>query len=208
MNCIAAELIAYVPTTFMTCGKSALTSRRNILLGKTMFGSKGAIFLKGTLNLKDWLKNVSHGCRSSMKMEPKIEVPYMAGNSITRRIKEFPPVTSDEEFQMVENLIRQEGRTDICFYVGAVRNQYRWEWIEPGLTQNSCLNSEYYKHWLDGGPSYTDVLPDGTEIDETCCELLYKKGEDRFYLNDITSDVPGVYPSFRGRIGYIIEYID
>lgn len=117
-------------------------------------------------------------------------------------------MTSDEEFQMVENLIRQEGRTDICFYVGAVRNQYRWEWIEPGLTQNSCLNSEYYKHWLDGGPSYTDVLPDGTEIDETCCELLYKKGEDRFYLNDITSDVPGVYPSFRGRIGYIIEYID
>lgn len=116
-------------------------------------------------------------------------------------------MTSDEEFDKVENLIRQEDKTNICFYVGAVRDQYRWEWIEPGLTHNSCVNSEYYKHWLDGGPSYTDVLPDGTEIDEDRCELLYKKGEDRFYLNDITNDVPGVYPSFRGRIGYIVEYI-
>lgn len=38
-------------------------------------------------------------------MEPKIEVPYMAGNSITRRIREFPPVITDEQFEDFQKLI-------------------------------------------------------------------------------------------------------
>lgn len=115
--------------------------------------------------------------------------------------------TCDEEFDLVEKLIRQENKTDICFYVGATRgDDYNWHWIEPGLTQNGCLGNAYYKHWLDNGPSYTDKLADGTEIEEKYVELLYRKSDDRFYLNDITNDVPGVYPSFRGRIGYICEY--
>ncbi len=117
-------------------------------------------------------------------------------------------MTTDEEFKTVEDLIRKEGKTDICFYVGGTMSDFSWIWIEPGLKYNSCLGNGYYSHWLNGGPSYTDKLSDGTEIDETCVELIYKKSEDKFYLNDVTNDVPGVYPSFRGRIGYICEYAD
>ncbi len=118
-------------------------------------------------------------------------------------------MTTDEEFETVENLIRKEDRTNICFYVGAMLDEnHSWVWIEPGLTQKSCLGTGYYKHWLNGGPSYTETLSDGTEIQEDRCELLYKKDEDKFYLNDVTNDVPGVYPSYRGRIGYICEYAD
>ena len=116
-------------------------------------------------------------------------------------------MTCDEEFELVEKLIRQEDKTNFCFYVGGTRgDDYNWHWIEPGLSQNGCLGSGYYKHWLDGGPSYTDTLPDGTEIDEKYAELLYRKADDSFYLNDVTNDVPGIYPSYRGRIGYICEF--
>ena len=116
-------------------------------------------------------------------------------------------LTCDGEFTKVEDMIRKEDMTNIVFYVGAKRNDnYGWEWTEPNLTHKSCLGNGFYKHWLDSGPSYTDTLADGTEIDEEYVELLYRKSEDAFYLNDITNDVPGIYPSFKGRIGYICEY--
>ena len=116
-------------------------------------------------------------------------------------------LTCDGEFAKVEDMIREENMTNIVFYVGARRNDnYGWEWTEPNLTHRSCLGNGFYKHWLENGPSYTDVLADGTEIDEEYVELLYRKSEDAFYLNDITNDVPGIYPSFKGRIGYICEY--
>lgn len=78
-------------------------------------------------------------------MEPKIEVPYMAGTSITRRIKEFPPVTSDEEFQDFQKLVAKmfyQIRTD---YVGkqakdivAIELTNRYPWAE----------FRYYKDYL------------------------------------------------------------
>ena len=115
-------------------------------------------------------------------------------------------LTSNGEFELVENMIRDKDLTKICFYVGAKREDYDWKWIEPGLKQRNCLGTGYYEHWLDGGPSYTDTLPDGTEIEEDRVELLYRKSEDAFYLNDIPNDVIGCYPSFKGKIGYICEY--
>ena len=116
-------------------------------------------------------------------------------------------LTSDEEFKYVEDMIRSEDLTNICFYVGAkYGDDYRWHWTEPGLKQDNCVKTGYYQHWLDGGPTYTDTLADGTVIDENYVELMYRKSEDAFYLNDITNDVPGVYPSFKGRMGYICEY--
>lgn len=115
-------------------------------------------------------------------------------------------LTCDGEFEKVEDMIRSEGKNNICFYVGAKRDEYSFEWTEPGLTQRDCVGNPYFKHWLDNGPSYTDTLKDGTEIEEDRVELIYRKNEDCFLLNDIPNDVIGIYPSFAGRMGYICEY--
>ena len=116
-------------------------------------------------------------------------------------------MTCDEEFDLVEKLIRSEGKEDICFYIGANRiGDQWWHWVDPGLTQNECVGNGYWKHWLDGSPSYTGTLPDGTEINEEYAEYIYIKAEDKFYINDIPNDVVGNYPSFSGRMGYICEF--
>ncbi len=115
-------------------------------------------------------------------------------------------LTCDGEFEKVENMIRSEDKTNICFYVGAEQVDYVYEWTEPGLTQKGCVGSPYYKHWLDNGPSYTDIDLNGNTIDEEKVEFIFRKGEDCFYLNDIPNDVIGIYPSFAGKMGYICEY--
>ncbi|MCR5747348.1 MAG: C-type lectin domain-containing protein [Lachnospiraceae bacterium] len=115
-------------------------------------------------------------------------------------------LTCDGEFKHVEDMIRNENKTDNCFYIGAKQEDYSWIWTEPDLTVRDCVTAPYYKHWLNGGPSYTEMLEDGTEIEETRVELLYRKTEDAFYMNDIPNDVISNYPSFKGRIGYICEY--
>lgn len=65
--------------------------------------------------------------------EPSIS--YLPGNSITRRIKEFPPITTDEEFQDFQKLVAKmfnQIRTD---YIGRrakdivaieLTNRYPW----------------------------------------------------------------------------------
>ena len=81
-----------------------------------------------------------------------------------------------------------------------------WHWTEPGLTQTSCVGNGYWKHWLDEMPSYTEKLPDGTEIKEEYAEYIYRKSDDKFYMNDVPNDVIGNYPGFEGCMGYICEY--
>ncbi|MBQ9442939.1 MAG: C-type lectin domain-containing protein [Lachnospiraceae bacterium] len=117
-------------------------------------------------------------------------------------------LTTDEEYEKVEDLIRKEELTNIAFYVGARYKDYNWQWIEPGLTQNNAVTSGNYDHWLNSGPSYTDKLPDGREVKEEYVEFFYRKSDDRFYLNDVVEDVVAFYPSFKGRMGYICEYPD
>ena len=108
-------------------------------------------------------------------------------------------MTCDEEFEIVDNLIKEQGLTDICFYIGATRtDNLWWHWTEPGLTQNSYVGNGYWKHWFNGMPSYSETLEDGTEIDEDYAEYSYRKSEDKFYINDIPNDVIGIYPSFAG----------
>jgi hypothetical protein len=116
-------------------------------------------------------------------------------------------LTTDEEFKIVDDLIRSEGKENNVFYIGANRvDKFGYHWTDPNLTQTECTGEGYWKHWLDGMPSYSDKLPDGTEIDEEYVEYFYRKSEDKFYMNDIPNDVIGYYPSYKGRMGYICEY--
>lgn len=116
-------------------------------------------------------------------------------------------MSSDEEFYAVDSLIRLEGKENYCFYIGATQlDDYKWCWTEPGLANDSCTGPIYGKHWLDGQPSYSDVLPDGTEVKEDCAEYIYRKSDDSFYINDVPNDVIRYYPKFKGLMGYICEY--
>ena len=116
-------------------------------------------------------------------------------------------MTCDEEFEVVDELIRSEGKQNYCFYIGANRmGDLWWHWTEPGLTQASCVGNGYWKHWLDGMPSYNGKLPNGTEIKEEYAEYIYRKSDDKFYMNDVPNDVIGNYPGFEGCMGYICEY--
>lgn len=115
-------------------------------------------------------------------------------------------MTCDEEFEVVDNLIRAEGKQNYCFYIGARYMEYSFNWTEPGLIQRDCTGSGYFKHWLDMFPSYRETLPDGTEIKEYYCEYIYRKSDDKFYINDVPDDVIAYYPEFKGCMGYICEY--
>ena len=35
---------------------------------------------------------------------------------------------------------------------------------------------------------------------------IYRKSDDKFYMNDVPNDVIGNYPGFEGCMGYICEY--
>ncbi len=116
-------------------------------------------------------------------------------------------MTSEEEFETVDNLIREQGLQKICFYIGATRvGDYSWHWVEPGLAQNELSYNGPWKHWLEGQPSYRETLDDGTEVQEEYVEYIYRKSDDKFYMNDIPNDVVGLFPGYKGRMGYICEY--
>ncbi|RKM55565.1 hypothetical protein D6853_08385 [Butyrivibrio sp. X503] len=118
-------------------------------------------------------------------------------------------MTCDEEFDVVDALIRSEGKQDYYFYIGANRLGDRsWHWTEPGLTQtqNKCTGSGYRKHWLAKEPSYRSKLADGMEIKEEYAEYFYQKSDDKFYINDIPNDVIFDFPEYKGCMGYICEY--
>ena len=117
-------------------------------------------------------------------------------------------MTSDEEFEKVDNLIRSQNLQNVSFYIGATNTGTStwWHWIDPNLTVSYCQSHCYRKHWLKGQPSYHETLDDGTEVDENYAEYIYRKSDDKFYINDIPGDVIRYYPSFKGYIGYICEF--
>ncbi|WP_026658667.1 C-type lectin domain-containing protein [Butyrivibrio sp. AC2005] len=117
-------------------------------------------------------------------------------------------MTSDEEFEKVDNLIRAQNLQNVSFYIGATNTgaSFWWHWIDPNLTVSYCQSHCYRKHWLKGQPSYHETLDNGTKIDENYAEYIYKKADDKFYINDIPGDVIRYYPSFKGYIGYICEF--
>ena len=117
-------------------------------------------------------------------------------------------MTSDEEFEKVDNLIRSQDLQNISFYIGATNtgDSTWYHWIDQSLTVSSCHGKGYRRHWLAGQPSYRETLEDGTEVEEHYAEYIYRKSDDKFYINDIPSDVISYYPSYKGYIGYICEF--
>ena len=49
---------------------------------------------------------------------------------------------------------------------------------------------------------------DENGIDECYLDMLYRKKDKRWYLNDITNDIISTSAYWKGKMGYIIEFDD
>ena len=176
-----------------------------------VFDTKRGMPPENYLRIDDLLSYLSTGKMYSEGHRYELIVEDCTWEEADQRCKErggyLASMTCDEEFEIVDNLIRQQELTNICFFIGANRiGDFWWHWTEPGLANNRCLGNGYWKHWLNGSPSYSETLADGTEIDEDYAEYMYSKKDDAFYINDVPNDVIGYFPIYRGRMGYICEY--
>ena len=118
-------------------------------------------------------------------------------------------IDSEEEYQVICDLLNREGTTGIA-YIGGMRDsdsdEYRWINDDGAFYDYDVSRDEYAQYWLEGEPSYRDEV-DGEEIEERYMSMLYRKAEGRWYWNDIADDVLSIAPNYyTGNISYICEY--
>ncbi len=116
-------------------------------------------------------------------------------------------IESAEEYETICREIKAKGMQNYMFFIGARRDPgtSSYYWIdennvitgEPINDVNSPLNS----YWMANEPSFTDGA-----IEETCMEMNFYSGENRWVINDVPNELIDVVPEFTGKIGYICEY--
>lgn len=126
-------------------------------------------------------------------------------------------ITSKEEWEAVEDQIRKEDKTGVTFYLGSNNGRvdgepvFGYQWIEPDGSRREMPFRVYYPFWAFYGgynmePSYRGTTEDGREVDEEYVVMIYRKAEDRYFLNDVPNDILDAAPSYAGNVGYICEY--
>ncbi len=111
-------------------------------------------------------------------------------------------INSEEEFQFIIQLIENENKQNIHFYLGGRREEngkeYRWINIENQFV-GDMLNPEGMAwastYWMENEPSFVSE-----EENEMFMNLIYYK--ERWVLNDVPMDITRYYP---GKTGYICE---
>jgi hypothetical protein len=116
-------------------------------------------------------------------------------------------INSPEEFDYITQLIEDQEKENIQFFIGGRRNvwdvDYYWVDEYGNLTGDSLNDSLAWcsSYWLDGEPSLEDQ-----DMDETCMTMFYSSGEGRWVWNDVPSDILAAVPGYAGKIGFICEY--
>ncbi len=121
-------------------------------------------------------------------------------------------ITCKDEASVIASLIKQQGLTDISFYVG-----YRCsEWIG---------DSFYSYRWINGDGSYTEVMPSmysfwdydapdydyeytewSFENDEQDCGLAkYYPENEMIYIFEAPDNLLQISPEYQGKMGFICE---
>lgn len=117
-------------------------------------------------------------------------------------------INSQEEYDAIAEQIFAEDKKNIIFWLGAIRGddseEYRWV-DASGVALDEVLNNnpDYDSFWMSGEPSFH-----GDDLQETCVDMFYRSGEERFVWNDVPDDLIGVVSSYAGKVGYICEYED
>lgn len=112
-------------------------------------------------------------------------------------------IDSQEEWDLVMQLIQEQGHGDKIFWIGAMRkgSSYEYYWIDrDGNSVGGSLNGS--SHWLTGEPTYYD---DENEIDERYVEMFYSSSLNQWVWNDTPDDLLSIVPYYSGKIAYIIE---
>ena len=112
-------------------------------------------------------------------------------------------IDSQEEWDLVMQLIQEQGHGDKIFWIGAMRkgSSYEYYWIDKdGNSVGGSLNGS--SHWLTGEPTYYD---NENEIDERYVEMFYSSSLNQWVWNDTPDDLLSIVPYYSGKIAYIIE---
>lgn len=112
-------------------------------------------------------------------------------------------INSQEEWELVMQLIQEQGYEDKIFWIGAMRKgtSYEYYWVDgDGESVGGSLNES--SHWLTGEPTYYDA---DNGLDERYVEMFYSSSLNQWVWNDTPDDLLSVVPYYSGKIAYIIE---
>lgn len=117
-------------------------------------------------------------------------------------------VTAPEERQAILELMKQEDKLDISFFVG-----YRaLEEVDNQLLENRWINADSSitlagnlpNFWEYQAPDYNFVFS-GFELQE-CGLLKYYETTDNIYLFSAPDNIIALLPEYTGTIGFVCEY--
>lgn len=112
-------------------------------------------------------------------------------------------IDSQEEWDIIMQLINEQGYSDKIFWIGAMRkgSSDEYYWIDrDGGSVGGSLNAS--SHWLTGEPTYYDAE---NQIDERYVEMFYSSSLSQWVWNDTPDDLLSIVPYYSGKIAYIIE---
>jgi len=120
-------------------------------------------------------------------------------------------ISSDAELKEITNLIVNEDKMTVSFYVGCTRDKeyvgdsinYCWIQKKDDKYETSPVLASL---WLQNEPSYSGHDSEGIIIEEKYVDLVYREEKGKAYLNDVSNDILSQSPSFSGRVGYICEF--
>lgn len=121
-------------------------------------------------------------------------------------------LTCPKEIERVEEMIRNEGMDNSCFFVGCRRGaemspnsypRYGLFWDDLSLRDPSCIGK-----WFHDEPSFSVITSNGVEVREDF--VAFEKGKDlnEFFFKDVTNNIIKYYPEYSGKLGYICEFDD
>lgn len=115
---------------------------------------------------------------------------------------------SAEEYQYVLDHVIGSSYPKGKFWIGGKRDadSEDYHWVgSHGEVGSRVLNrdEEFREFWMKGEPSYYDS---SVNQDEYWMNMFFYKNENRWVWNDVPDDIISLVPTYKGTVGYIIEF--